>query len=139
MKIETISEPAESKGLSSDTLHPRVYKAMVILALWVVLSAWGFFTDRGYIVLTLSVVTWLCAVAVVLPSVLAAIGRSDAARRGEQQAGLPLSFREWARGDFAFWGGRIKGSLAAIEIFVPLAAVAIGMTLFALVRDFVVN
>jgi hypothetical protein len=139
MKDETVSELAEPKGPSSDALHPRVYKAMVVLALWLVLSAWGFFTDRGYIVLALSVVTWLCAVAVVLPSVLAAIGRGDAARRTEQRAGLPLTFRDWARGDFACSGGRIRGSLAAIEIFVPLAAVAIGMTLFALVREIVVS
>jgi len=107
---------------------------MVGLAAWVVLAAWGFFADRGYIFLTLSVVTWLVTVAVVLTTTLARIGRRDPRR-----ARAKPPFRDWAHGDFALWEGRMKGAVAATEIFVPLMAVAIGMTLFAIVRDVVVS
>jgi hypothetical protein len=134
MNSETPHQAEESNRISSDTLHPAVYRAMVGLAAWVVLAAWGFFADRGYIFLALSVVTWLVTVAVVLSAIIARIGRRDP-RRG--QANLP--FRDWAHGNFGLWEGRIKGSVAATEIFVPLLAVAIAMTLFAIVRDVVVS
>lgn len=126
--------PEEPKRLSSDTLHPLVHKAMVGLAAWVVLAAWGFFADRGYIFLTLCVVTWLVIVAVVLPTTLARIGQRDPRR-----ARANSRFRDWIHSDFALWEGRMKGSVAAIEIFIPLMAVVIGMTLFAIVRDVVVS
>jgi len=74
------------------------------------------------------------ALWVVLPTALAWIGRRDP-RRGRQSA----SFRDWVHGDFALSEERIKGSLAATQIFLPLMAVAIGMTLFAIVRDIVVG
>ncbi len=139
MNEESVSRSTELNRLLSDGLHPLVYKAMVVLALWLVVSVWAFFTDHGYIGLSLSVVTWLVAVAVVLPSVLAAIGRKDPARRRRQQLPTPRSFHDWARGDFSLQEGQINGLVAAIEIFVPLMAVAIGMTLFAIVRDVVVS
>jgi len=41
----------------------------------------------------------------------------------------------WLRGDFEVATGRFKASFAMTEIFVPMAAVAIGLTLFAIVRD----
>jgi hypothetical protein len=87
------------------------------------LRAWGFFADRGYSVLALCVVTWLVTVAMVLPSALARIGRRDSrwSRRNP-----PL--RDWAHGDFALWREHIRGSVAATQIFLPLMAVAIGMT-----------
>ena len=134
MNNETDHQTEEPNRLPSDTLHPLVYKVMPGLALWVVLAAWGFFADRGYIFLALSVVTWLVTVGVVLPTALAWIGRRDP-RRGRQSA----SFRDWFHGDFALSEERIKGSLAATQIFLPLMAVAIGMTLFAIVRDIVVG
>jgi hypothetical protein len=104
------------------------------LALWVVLAAWGFLADRRYIFLALSVLTWLVTVAVVLPSVLARIGWHDSRWRRRNP---PL--RDWADGDFAIWAEHIRGSIAATQIFLPLMAVAIGMTLFAIVRDIVVS
>jgi hypothetical protein len=134
MSNETPNRPEESNRLLSDTLHPMVYGAMVGLAAWVVLAAWGFFADRGYIFLALAVVTLLVTVAVVLPAILAGIGWHDP-RRG--RANSP--FRNWVHGDFALCERRIKCSVAVTEIFVPLLAVAIGMTLLAIVRDVVVS
>jgi hypothetical protein len=134
MNNETAHQPEESNRLLTDTLHPVVYRAMVGLAAWVVLAAWGFFADRGYIFLALSVVTWLVTVAAVLPAILAHIARRDP-RHG--QAHSP--FRDWVHGDFALCDRRMKASVAVTEIFVPLLAVAIGMTLFAIIRDIVVS
>jgi hypothetical protein len=127
-------QPEGLNGPLSDTLHPTVFRAMVGIAAWVVLAAWGLFADRGRFFLVLAVVTWLVTVAVVLSTILARIGRRD---RRRVQANS--RFRDWADGDFGLWEGRIKGSVAATEIFIPLMAVAIGMTLFAIVRDFVVS
>jgi hypothetical protein len=134
MNDATDHQTEQSYRLSSDTLHPLLYKAMQGLALWVVLAAWGFLADRRYIFLALSVLTWLVTVAVVLSSVLARIGRRDSrwSRRNP-----PL--RDWAHGDFALRGEHVRGSLAATQIFLPLMAVAIGMTLFAVVRDIVAS
>jgi hypothetical protein len=134
MSNRTDVQPEGSNRLLSDTLHPMVSRAMVGIAVWVVLAAWGFFADRGYIFLALAVVTWLVTVAVLLTTILARIGRRDP-RRGQANS----RFRDWAHGDFGLWEARIRGSVAATEIFVPLMAVAIGMTLFAIVRDLVVS
>jgi hypothetical protein len=71
---------------------------------------------------------------VVLPSVLARIGRRDSRWRRRNP-----SLRDWAHGDFALWEEHIRSSLAATQIFLPLIAVATAMTLFALVRDIVVT
>lgn len=88
--------PAEgSDRLSSDTLHPLVYRAMVGIGVWVVLAAWGFFADPGYIFLALTVVTWLVTVAVVLSTVLARISRCHP-RHGQTNSAL----RNWTRADF---------------------------------------
>jgi hypothetical protein len=111
-----------------------IYRGMIGLALWLVVAAWGFFADRSYIGLSLSVVTWLILVAVVLSSTLARIGRRDPRR-----ARSSLPFRDWARSELGLWEGRIKGSAAITEIFVPLVAAVVGMTLLAIVRDIVAS
>jgi len=134
MDDENTGQPAKSDRQPPDAPHPLVYKGMIGLALWLVLAAWGFFTDQPRIVLSLAVVTWLVLVAVVLSSTLARIGRRD-----PRLARPTLSFREWARGEFELWEGRVKGSAAATEIFVPLVAAAVGMTLLAIVKDLVAS
>jgi hypothetical protein len=39
-------------------------------------------------------------------------------------------------GDFDTWQDRVKGRNAAVEILLPMAAIAIGMTAFAIVLYF---
>jgi hypothetical protein len=131
---KTELQPEGSDRLPSDTLHPIVYLGMVGVAAWVVVAAWGFFAYRGYIFLALAAVTWIVTVAVILSTTLALI-----ARRDQRHGQVNSRFRDWAHGDFLLWEGRIKGSIAVTEIFVPLMAVAVGMTLFAIVRDVVVS
>jgi hypothetical protein len=117
---------------STGTPHPFVYKALIGFALWFVLAAWGFGMRRGYIALALAVVTWLVGVAVALPSIFARFRRRD-----YRQARVTSSLRNWLRDDFEPATGRTRASLAMLEIFVPVAAAAIGLTLFAIVKDVV--
>jgi hypothetical protein len=50
---------------------------------------------------------------------------------GEQQRQLP--FRDWRSGEFAVWQARLRGLHAAIDILLPLAAVAFGLTAIGIV------
>ena len=47
----------------------------------------------------------------------------------------PPPLRTWLRGRFATWTDHEKGSLAAVEILLPLAAVAFGLTALGIVLD----
>jgi hypothetical protein len=123
----------------SDRLHPLIYKAIVGLALWTILAAWGFFGDRGYTGLALAVVTGFFIVAMALPSLLWRTWRNN------RRPALPTlgeapdtirPFRDWLFGDLETWQGRLKGWDAAVAILLPIAAVAIGMTAFAIVLHF---
>ena len=46
------------------------------------------------------------------------------------------SFRQWAAEDFDTWQDRVKGRNAAVEVLLPMAAIAIGMTAFAIILHF---
>jgi hypothetical protein len=113
---------------SSDRLHSVVWKAMAGLALWLVLAVWSF-AGNGYTDYLLVVVSGFLFVAVALPYVLSRVGR-----KGQDRAAAPEeSFYDWAAGEFDTWQGRLKGANAAVEILLPLAALALGMTAFGLV------
>lgn len=119
----------------SDRLHPLVYMAIVGLALWFVLSVWGFATD-GYTDYLLAVVSGFILIAVALPYVLWRVWRKaqgpDAARGPARQE----EFQAWASGEFDTWQDRITGANAAVQVLLPLAAVAFGMTAFGIVLYF---
>jgi hypothetical protein len=118
--------------LVCDRLHPLVYMAIVGLALWFILSVWGFATD-GYTDYLLAVVSGFIFIAVALPYALWRVWRraqSDAVRRDR------TPFHEWASGEFDTWQDRVTGANAAVQILLPLAAVAFGMTAFGIVLYF---
>ncbi len=139
MENVPINQPGTTGRWSSSDLHPLVYKGMIGFALWFIIAVWGLFSGSGYILLTLGVVTWLLLLTVVLMSTLARIGRRRRRRTDDEVLARRTSFRDWAYGDFGLWGGRIKGWSAAVEVFVPLAAVVIGITLFGIIKDLVVS
>jgi len=115
-------------------LHPVVYRINAALLLWMVLAAWGFAGRHGgYIGLALAVVSGLVAITVLIPFVLWRIWRAcrPAAQRSEP---APGSFHDWLLGDLETWQGRLKGADAAVQAILPLAAGAIGMTAFAIVK-----
>jgi hypothetical protein len=119
----------------SDRLHPIVYMVMVGLVLWLVLSVWGF-ADDGYAEYLLAVVSGFVFVVVAIPCILWWVWRNNKAADAAQVAQNDASFRDWAAGEFATWQDRVKGTNAAIEALLPIAAAAFGMTAFAIVLQF---
>jgi len=118
---------------ASDQLHPFIYMAIVGLVLWFVLSVWGFATD-SYTDYLLVVVSGFMVVAVAIPLVLWRIGRKG--RRSNQHKEASTSLSEWAAGEFDTWQDRVKGRNAAVEVLLPIAAIAFGMTAFGIVLHF---
>jgi hypothetical protein len=119
-------------------LHPVVYLCMVGLALWLIVSVWGFAAD-GQTDYLLVVVSGFFVIAVVLPSLLWLVWRKNQTAEAVREGEAHESFRAWAAGDFDTWQGRLKGREAAIQILLPIAVVSFGMTAFAIVLQLVVH
>jgi hypothetical protein len=116
----------------SDRLHPGLYLVLAGLALVFVLSSWGFSGDSHTDYL-LVVASGLIIFAIAIPAALWRIWRHHAHDDGGPQGSL----REWAEtSEFRIWQDRVKAKNAAIEILLPVAAVAFGMAIFAVVLHF---
>jgi FtsH-binding integral membrane protein len=111
-------------------LHPRVYVMMACLALWLALSVW-FFAGAGVTDYLLVIVCGFVFIAVALPFIMSRVARGD----GATGAATP-SYHDWAHSDFDTWQGRLSGSSAAVQILLPIAAVAFGMTIFGITLHF---
>jgi energy-coupling factor transporter transmembrane protein EcfT len=112
----------------SNGLHPYVYGAIAALALWFVLSIWVSFASDGYTDWLLVVVSAFLLIFVALPFVLSRVTRGDA------EDGSPRrSFGNWASGEFDTWQYRLKCGHAAVEVLLPVAAIAFGMTAFGVI------
>lgn len=120
-----------------DQLHPRVYGAAVGLVGWFALAAWLFF-DRSDgvglsndIGLSLTMVSVLLFVAVMVPWTLSLVWKKYHMPRQSHPQEIP--FQDWRSGDVAVWGARLRGTDAAIDMLLPLAAVAFGLTAIGIV------
>ena len=120
-----VGQPALPEA--TNLVHPRVYVLMVGLAGWLVMSIWSF-SGVGSTDYLLTIVSGFIFVAVALPFILSRLLRGG---------GKQPSFGTWRSRDFDTWTGRLRGSQAAIEILLPIAAVAFGMTAFGIVLHFV--
>jgi hypothetical protein len=128
--------PARRNWARTDELHPRIYASVVGLTIWLVLSVWVLFSRGSYIGLTLSVITLFFTVLVGIPVLLWLTWRHNAAPH--EQNGNTAPFGEWATKSFETWTGGLSGREASIQILLPIAAVAIGMTVFGLAFMFAV-
>ena len=117
-------------------LHPLVYRAIVGLTIWLVLSIWALFSRGAHVGLMLAVITLFFLVAVGIPTLIWLTWRRNAEPNAQHDY-IP-SFSQWAMHPFATCTGDIPGQEAAIEILLPIAAVAFGMTFFGLAFLFAV-
>ena len=114
-----------------DHLHSRVYADAIGLVAWFALAAWILFDRQDDIGLLLGMVSVLLFVAVLVPLALALVWRKyHAPDRSHPDA---TSFKDWRAGDFAVWGSRLRATDAAIDLLLPLAAVAFGLTAIGIV------
>jgi hypothetical protein len=113
-----------------DHLHPRVYAGAIGLVAWFALAAWILFDRQDDIGLPLMMVSVLLFIAVLIPLALAYVWRRHHASEPHPET---ISFRDWRSGDFAVWGSRLRGTDAAIDLLLPLAAVAFGLTAIGIV------
>jgi hypothetical protein len=114
----------------SGSLHPLVNIAIIGLVLMFVAAMWMFFDSGPYEAWLDVVVTGLFAIAIAIPALLWLTWRRNADSARDDRH---LSFRDWAMGDFNTLTGRVKGVNATAEVLLPIAAVAVGMTLLGLV------
>ncbi len=112
-----------------EELHPLVYRAMVGLTIWLVLSIWVFFDSRAYVGLMLAMITVFFLIIVGIPTLIWLTWRRNTPTPDESAE----SIRDWLSEEFGTWTGALTGREAAIQILLPLAAVSIGMTIFGLV------
>ena len=112
-----------------DQLHPNLYKAAVGLVALFVLAAWILFDRQNDIGLPLAIVSVLLLVAVLLPWSLSLVWQ----RHQMDQRVPKIPFREWKIGDFVVWGSKLRSTHAAIDMLLPLAAVALGLTALGIV------
>jgi hypothetical protein len=120
----------------NDELHPLVYRSMLGLAIWLVLSVWALFSRGSYQGLTLTVITLFFLIAVGIPVILWLTWRRNS--NPNEQHGYVAPFGEWVTHPFMTWTGGISGGEAAIQILLPISAVAFGMTIFGLLFLFAV-
>jgi hypothetical protein len=121
----------------SDHLHPRIYMAAAALLVWFVIAAWLLFGGSGYIELALAMISVLVFMTMAIPLALwranLTARRSNVSLRATEQGSESLD--KWLRGRFATWTDQERGSTAAIEILLPLAAVAFGITALGIVFE----
>lgn len=116
---------------ADDKLHPVVYRTMIGLTIWLVLSVWLLFSRGSDVTLNLIVITFFFLVVVGTPLLISFAWQHNVAPE-ESHPPTPR-FRDWIACEFATWTGGLSGREAAMQILLPIAAVAIGMTIFGLV------
>jgi hypothetical protein len=124
----------ENRERVARDLHPAIYMALVGLTLWLGLAIWGFGYD-GQTDYVLAIVSGFLFIAVAIPSTLALMVHLEK-NSDERKSSGEASFQEWMTGSFDTWQDRVKGRNAAVEVLLPMAAIAIGMTAFAIVLHF---
>ncbi len=109
--------------------HPRVYAIFIALTVWFVLAVWSF-AGGGVSDYLLFIVSAFLFVAVALMLIMFQVGRRSGNRATQSDDQPPL--REWAKWDYETWTGRLNGTHAAEQILLPIAAAALGMTIFGI-------
>ena len=114
-----------------DQLHSNIPKISTGLVAWFVLMAWVLFDRQSVTGLPLAFITVLFVVVG-----LSFVGLFLVSYRHQPDyPGHPneIPFRDWSAGNFAVWGSKQSSKQAAIEILLPIAAAAFGLTAIGIV------
>jgi hypothetical protein len=117
---------------STSWIHPRVYTIVIALTAWFALAVWSF-AGQGIVNYLLFVVSGIIFVAVALTLILSRVGQDGPAAPRDEN--VP-SLREWAKWEYETWAGKVSGAEAAVQILLPIAAAAIGMTAIGIIFYF---
>jgi hypothetical protein len=134
--MATHSLPARHNRPTNDELHPWIYRAIIGLTIWLVLSVIFLFSRGAYASLDVAVITFFFAVLVGTPLLIWTTWRHNT--DPNEQHGYVAPFREWKEHSFETWTGALSGRSASTQILLPIAAVAFGMTLFGFVFLFTI-
>ena len=116
--------------------QPMVYKIVAALAVWFVLGAW-IFAGGGATDFLLVIVSGVFLVTLGIPALLVLTERRRTGQHGPHEQGEPMGqFGDWASREVHILTGPVRGIFAAVETALPIAAVALGMTLFGLIVHF---
>jgi hypothetical protein len=123
---------------TSDEPHPAVHRAAAALLIWFVVAAWLLFGGSGYIDLALAMVSVLVFMMIAIPTALWRVkAPSFDVSNKNRAAGETQPLSAWLQNDVAIHSGREKGSAAATEILLPIAAIALGITALGIAFDLV--
>ncbi|MDH2341206.1 hypothetical protein QCM77_04780 [Bradyrhizobium sp. SSUT18] len=132
-----MNEPLEQRREPSldapSGFHPLVYKAAIGFVALFVAAAWVAFDRQSDIELPLAMLSVLLFVAVLLPYLLWRIWRTGQTRPPTLKTNK--GFRKWMKGSTQVWQSRLKNSDAAIDMLLPLAAVALGLVALGIVFE----
>ena len=115
-----------------DGLHPMLYKTIAGLALWFALSAWLLFSGTDYTSLTFAVVTLFFLIAILVPTAIWQTWRRHSADASPAR-NPTVRLSDWTAGTFETWQCRLSGSEAAVQVLLPIAAVALGLMAIGIV------
>jgi cytochrome c len=98
------------------------------LVAWFVLAIWSF-ASGGLVDYLLFIVSAFLFVTVALSLILSRVQRGGTPTPDDREPSL----REWATWGFETWTGRLSGMAAVVQIVLPIAAAAVGMTAIGIV------
>jgi hypothetical protein len=125
----------DNRGQRSATgnVPPWLYGLLIGLAVWFAVAAW-IFAGTGATDYLLFIVSGFVFVVVLLQLILSRVARRDQSVRSTKDSS---HFSDRKRWDLDIFQSRISFNQAAVQILLPLAAAALGMTAIGIVMHIV--
>ena len=111
--MTTHAQPVQHNRPLHDGLHPFVYRSIIGLTIWLVLSIWAFFSRGGYIGLTLAMITFFFLIIVAIPVVIWKSWQHNAPPDETREPAE--SFGWWTSQSFVTLTGALSGRDAQYE------------------------
>ena len=113
----------------ASSIHPTVYRTLIALIIWFAVAAWALFYRSNDDGLLLTMATVLLMIGLAIPLALAQVWRRHRSRLYD----CPAPFAEWRNHEVQVGQSHLKGTHAMIDMLLPLAAVAVGLTAIGIV------